>query len=44
MLRTKSITFMVLDDYQEGIPVAWALSNRDDRLVLVNILQAIKPC
>ena len=22
------ITFMVLDDYQEGIPVAWALSNR----------------
>ena len=36
------ITFMVLDDYQEGIPVAWALSNREDKLVVINILQAIK--
>ena len=36
------ITFMVLDDFQEGIPVAWAVSNREDKLVVINILQAIK--
>ena len=36
------ITFMVLDDYQEGIPVVWALSNREDKLVLVHILEAIR--
>ena len=36
------ITFMVLDDYEEGIPVEWALSNREDKLVLVHILQAIR--
>ena len=28
--------------YQEGIPVAWALSNREDKLVLVHILEAIR--
>ena len=33
---------MVLDDYQEGIPVAWALSNREDKLLLVHILQVIR--
>ena len=31
---------MVLDDYQEGIPVEWTLSNREDKPVLVHILQA----
>ena len=36
------ITLMVLDDFQEGIPVAWALSNREDKLVLVHILRAVK--
>ena len=36
------ITFMVLDDFQEGIPVAWALSNREDKPVVINILHAIK--
>ena len=30
-----------IDDYQEGIPVAWALSNREDKLLLVHILQVI---
>ena len=33
---------MVLDDYQEGIPVAWALPNREDKFVVIKILQAIK--
>ena len=36
------ITLMVLDDFQEGIPVMWALSNREDKSVLVSILNAIK--
>ena len=36
------LTLMVLDDYQEGIPIAWALSNREDKTVLVHILQALK--
>lgn len=36
------ITLLVLDDFQEGIPTAWALSNREDRPVLVNILNGIK--
>lgn len=34
-------TVMVLDDFQEGIPVLWALSNREDKTV-VYILQALK--
>ncbi len=28
------ITLLVLDDYQEGIPVAWAISNHEDKIVL----------
>ena len=36
------ITLMVLDDFQEGVPVAWALSNREDRFVLIHILTALK--
>ena len=36
------ITLMVLDDYQEGIPTLWALSNREDKSVLLYILEALK--
>ena len=36
------ITLMVLDDFQEGIPVAWALSTREDKCTLVHILIVIK--
>ena len=36
------ITLIVLDDYQEEIPVAWAISNREDRVVLKYILESIK--
>ena len=36
------ITLMVLDDYQEGIPVAWALCTREDKSVLVHILTVLK--
>ena len=34
--------YTVLDDYQEGISVVWALSNREDKLVLLHILEAIR--
>ena len=36
------ITHMVLDDFQERIPVAWILSSREDKSTLVHILIAIK--
>ena len=36
------ITVIVLDDYQEGIPVAWGISNREDKIVIKYILEAIK--
>ena len=36
------ITLMVLDNFQEGIPVMWTLSNREDKPVLVTTLKAIK--
>ena len=32
----------MLDDFQEGIPVAWALANRKDRIAIVHILQALR--
>ena len=35
-------TLMVLDDYQEGIPTLWALSNGEDKSVLLYILEALK--
>ena len=36
------ITLMVLDDFQEGIPTMWAISNREDKPVLVCTLNSIK--
>ena len=33
---------IVLDGFQEGIPIAWALSNHEDKTVLVHILCALK--
>ena len=36
------ITVMILDGFQEGIPVAWALSNREDKCVLLHILHSVK--
>ena len=32
------ITILVLDDFGEGIPVAWAISNREDAIILVEFL------
>ena len=36
------ITLMVLDDFQEGIPVLWALPSREDKVALMTIFEALK--
>ena len=36
------ITVLVMDEYGEGVPVAWALSNREDQAALVEFFRAIK--
>ena len=36
------ITVLVMDKYGEGVPVAWALSNREDQAALVVFFRAIK--
>ena len=35
------ITLLIIDNYGEGIPVAWAVSNRETQLVLQVFLQAV---
>ena len=35
------ITVMVIDGLGEGIPVAWAIANREDTTILVEFLKAI---
>ena len=36
------ISIIVVDDYGEGLPVAWAISNHEDTYVLLHFLQALK--
>ena len=36
------ITVLVMDEYGEGVPVAWALSNREDQTALAEFFKAIK--
>ena len=36
------ITLVVIDEYGEGIPVAWMLSNREDTISLIPFFEAIK--
>ena len=36
------ITVMVIDEYGEGFPVAWCISNREDQLLLINFFNALK--
>ena len=36
------ITHLIVDDFGEGIPVAWAISNREDVTLLVEFLRPIK--
>ena len=36
------LTLLVLDEYNEGVPVAWMISNRQDSLILVEFFKAVK--
>ena len=36
------ITVMILDDFQEGVPVLWALSSREDKVALIRVFEALK--
>ena len=36
------ITVIVIDEYGEGFPVAWCISNSEDQLLLVNFFNALK--
>ena len=38
----KLITLLVIDDFGAGIPVCWAISNREDSLVLVEMLKPVR--
>ena len=38
----KLITLLVIDEFNEGIPVAWAISNKEDTLTIIEILKGIK--
>ena len=43
MLQTCTIsTLLVIDDHGEGIPVAWAVSNKKNTVVLTEFLKAVK--
>ena len=42
MYDFKLITILVFDDFGECIPVAWPISNREDAIMLVEFLEAIK--
>lgn len=36
------ITVIVVDEYGEGFPVAWCISNREDKLLLTNFFTALR--
>ena len=36
------ITVVVVDEYGEGLPVAWCISNREDQFLLMNFFKALK--
>lgn len=36
------ITLLVVDEYGEGVPVAWAIANREDTTILTEFFKAVK--
>ena len=36
------ISVHVIDEYGEGIPVVWAITNREDTTILIQYMKAIK--
>ena len=37
------ITVMVVDEFDEGVPIAWAISNREDQSVLIEFFKPLRP-
>ena len=44
MYDFKLVTIAVIDEYGEGIPVGWMISNREDAAMLSEFLKAIRKC
>ncbi len=42
MYDFKLLTIAVIDEYEEGLPVAWMLSNRENSMVIIEFLLAVK--
>ena len=38
----KLITLLVVDEYGEGFPVAWCITNKEDRVVLIVFLSSVR--
>lgn len=36
------ISLLIVDEYGEGFPVGWCISNREDQFLLINFFNAIK--
>ena len=36
------ISVLVIDEYGEGIPVTWAITNREDTTIIIQYMKAIK--
>ena len=36
------ISVLVIDEFDEGFPVAWCLSNRQDQFLLINFFNRLK--
>ena len=42
MCDFKLLTVLIIDEFGEGIPVAWMISNREDTLMIIQFLKAVK--
>ena len=40
----KLVTLLVIDDFGTGVPVCWAISNREDTVLLTEMLKAVRKC
>ena len=38
------VTVMVVDEFGEGLPVLWGISNREDRSMLTQLFRFVKKC
>ena len=36
------LSVVIIDEYGEGVPVAWMISNREDSMILIEFFQALK--